>query len=255
MNTLNEELWEHIEGVNPVTEALRAGRKARCLLVAQGRSGAAADAVRLAREAGVAVEQVSRERLDAMSKTRNHQGIILLAWPREYVQVGDLLARAAGRGEPPFLVMAAGVEDPQNLGSLLRSADAAGVHGVIIPERRAVGLTPATVRASAGASEYVPVARVTNLVNTVKELKAEGVWVYGAEAAGGTPYYRIDMTGPLLLVVGGEDRGIPRLLRETCDFLVSIPMRGGVSSLNAAVAGAVLLYEILRQRAAGADNG
>ncbi|MBP2018387.1 23S rRNA (guanosine2251-2'-O)-methyltransferase [Symbiobacterium terraclitae] len=238
-----------IEGRNPVLEALRAGRALNRLLVARGaREGSIRQVVALARERGVVVQEVDRERLDAMAQGRNHQGVIALAAAHRYHDLDDLLARAAASGEDPLLLVLDGIEDPQNLGSLLRTADAAGVHGVIIPERRAVGLTETVAKVSAGAVEYVPVARVTNIARTLDTLKERGYWVVGTHQDGRELYYEARLTGPLAVVIGSEGKGMSRLVREKCDFVVRLPMLGHVTSLNAAVAGAILVYEIRRQR-------
>lgn len=183
-----------------------------------------------------------------MSETRAHQGIIAFAAAKDYVSVDDILKAAADSGRPPFIVILDEITDPNNLGSILRTSNAAGVHGVIIPKRRAIGLTSAVSKASAGAIEYVPVARVTNLVQTIEYLKKQNIWVVGTDAAADRPYFDHDLTGGIALVIGSEGEGMSRLVREACDFTVSIPMAGEISSLNAAVAGAVVLYEIVRQR-------
>ncbi|MEW8978308.1 MAG: 23S rRNA (guanosine(2251)-2'-O)-methyltransferase RlmB [Symbiobacterium sp.] len=238
-----------IEGRIPVLEALRAGRTINKLLVAKGaREGSIREVVARAREAGVIVQEVDRERLDAMARGRNHQGVIALVAPHRYHDLDELLARAAEAGEDPLLLVLDGIEDPQNLGSLLRTADAAGVHGVIIPERRAAAVTPTVAKVSAGAVEYVPVARVTNIARTLETLKEQGYWVVGTHQDAPQLYYEARLTGPLAVVIGSEGKGMSRLVAEKCDVTVRLPMLGHVSSLNAAVAGAILLYEIRRQR-------
>lgn len=240
---------EQLEGRNPVLEALRSGRPLHRILVARGeRHGSVLDILRFAHESGVPVEEVDRRELDRRSGCRAHQGVLALAAARAYATLEDILQNAGGRGEAPFLVVAAGLQDPQNLGSLLRSAEAAGAHGVILPERRSVGLTPAAVKASAGASEHLPVARVVNLARALEGLKERGLWVYGADPGGDRPYFEADLRGPLALVIGSEGRGMPRLVRERCDGLIRIPMKGRVGSLNAAVAAAIILFEASRQR-------
>lgn len=242
---------DQIEGRNPVIEALRAGREINKLLVARGsKAGSMKAILALARSAGVPVQEVDREKLDGMAAGRAHQGVIALGASKEYASVEDMLALAAERGEDPFLLILDGIEDPQNLGSLLRTADAAGVHGVIIPQHRAAGLTAVVAKASAGAIEYVPVARVVNLSRTIDELKEKGIWVAGSDASAEQLHFSADLKGPLAIVVGSEGKGMGRLVKEKCDFLVQLPMRGHVSSLNAAVAGAILVYEALRQRMA-----
>ncbi len=231
-------------GRNPVREALRAGRPINKILLAGGDSPPLRELGRLAREAGIPVQQVDRAKLDKMAGGLPHQGVIAFASVRDYVEVDEILARA---GEKPFLVILDEINDPHNLGAILRSADAAGVHGVVIPRRRSASLTPAVARASAGAVEYVPVARVTNIVRTVESLKEKGIWIVGAHMEGQL-YWEASLDGPLALVIGGEEKGLGRLVREKCDQLVSLPMLGRVSSLNASVAAALLSYEVLRQR-------
>jgi 23S rRNA (guanosine2251-2'-O)-methyltransferase len=239
-----------IEGRNPVLEALRAGRQINKLLVAKGaREGAIREVIATAKAAGVIIQEVDRSRLDQMAQGRNHQGVIAMVAAHRYADVDEIFDRAAQAGEPPLILVLDGIEDPQNLGSLLRTADAAGFHGVIIPERRAVGLTETVAKVSAGAVEYVPVARVTNIARTLDALKERGLWVVGTHQNGKDLYYEADLTGPLAVVVGSEGRGIGRLVSEKCDFMVRLPMLGHVTSLNAAVAGAILMYEIRRQRA------
>lgn len=241
-----------IEGRNPVLEALRSGRTLNRILVAKGaREGSIREVIALARSQGVIVQEVARERLDAMARGRNHQGVIALAAAHRYYDLDEVLDRAAASGEDGLLLVLDGIEDPQNLGSLLRTADGAGVHGVIIPERRAVGLTETVAKVSAGAVEYVPVARVTNIARTLETLKERGYWVVGTHQDAAQLYYEARLTGPLAVVIGSEGRGMSRLVAEKCDFTVRLPMLGKVTSLNAAVAGAILLYEVRRQRRTG----
>ncbi len=239
-----------LEGRHPVLEALRRGRRLYRLWVAEGvqMKGPVAEILELASARGLAVERCPRERLDALSDTGHHQGVIALAEPPAYVSVEEILARAEARKEPPLLLLLDGIQDPGNLGSLLRTAEAVGVHGVLIPKHGAVGLTPAVARASAGASEVVPVAQVVNLAAEMERLKAAGLWLVGADASGPEELWAADLTGPLGLVVGSEGRGLRRLVRDRCDRLVRIPMWGQIASLNAGVAGALLLYEARRQR-------
>lgn len=240
---------ERIVGRNPVMEALRAGRPIHKLLVARGAQEGSIRQIRgLARERGILVQEVDRARLDELAAGQNHQGVVAQAAAREYATVDEILDRARERGEDPFVLLLDGIEDPQNLGSLLRTCDACGVHGVIIPERRSAGVTPVVAKVSAGAVEYVPVAQVTNLARTLDQLKAAGLWIVGADMDGRELHYQARLTGPLGVVVGGEGKGLGRLVGEKCDFKVRIPMRGQVNSLNAAVAGAILLYEVRRQR-------
>jgi 23S rRNA (guanosine2251-2'-O)-methyltransferase len=246
---MEDELREQlIEGRHPVHEALRAGRPLRRVLVGKGVHvhGLLREILEEAKRRGVVVQFVDRRRLDQLSRTGAHQGIIALAAPRPPAALDEVL-RAAG-GRPPFLVALDGIQDPHNLGSIIRTAEAAGAHGVIIPKRRAAGLSPAVVKASSGAVEYLPVAVVTNLPRTLEELKALGLWVVGADPKATMPYTAAAMAPPIVLVIGGEGKGLSRLVRERCDVLVQIPMFGRVGSLNAAVAAGVLIYEVVRQR-------
>lgn len=238
-----------IEGRNPVLEAFRSGREINKLLIAKGsREGSIREIIALAREAGVLFQEVERSRLDELAQGRSHQGVIALIAAHRYAEVDDIFRAAQAREEDPLILVLDGIEDPQNLGSLIRTADGAGVHGVIIPERRAAPLTETVAKVSAGAIEYVPVARVTNIARTLEELKERGVWVVGTHQEGRDLYYAARLTGPLAIVIGGEGKGIGRLIAEKCDFMVRLPMKGSVTSLNAAVAGAILAYEVRRQR-------
>ena len=234
-------------GRNPIREALRAGRPVEKLLVASGDlSGAAHDIVQLAREAGAVVQRVDRSRLDQIYPA--HQGMIAYVAAVEYSTVDEMLERAAQRGEEPLLVLLDGITDPHNLGAIVRTAECVGAHGVILPERRSAGLTPAAAKAAAGALNYMPIARVTNLNRTIDELKARGVWIAGA-SMDGVSAFSADLSGPMALVVGSEGEGISRLTLEKCDLLVAIPMKGHIDSLNASVAAGVLMYAIARARA------
>ncbi len=240
---------DRIEGRNAVLEALRAGRALDKIYIAKGEVdktlGHIASA---AREKGCVVVEADRRKLDAMSATHAHQGVIALAAVRAYCAVKDILDIARARGEDPFVVVCDEISDPHNLGAILRSCECVGVHGVVIPKRRSAGLTSVVDKASAGAAEHMAVARVPNLTAALQELKAAGLWVYGAAAEGTCTLWQTELKGPICLVIGSEGEGISRLVREQCDFLLSIPMRGRVSSLNASAAAAVLLYEALRQR-------
>ncbi len=237
-----------IEGRNAVLEAFRAGRPVDRLLIQDGcQDGPIQSIRREARRADVRIDFVPKERLDGLSETGKHQGVIAYAAAYRYAGVEDMLKAAKEKQEPPFLILLDGIEDPQNLGAIIRTANLAGAHGVIIPKRRAAGLTAAVARASAGALNYTPVARVTNLAQTIEELKKEGIW-FAAAAADAEPMYRADLTGPIGLVIGNEAGGVSRLVREKCDREVSIPMKGDIDSLNASVAAGVLAFEILRQR-------
>lgn len=249
METPEEETMQSnlLVGRNPIREALRAGRDMEKLLVARGELiGSAREIVAMAREAKIVVQEVDRARLDQMAP--NHQGLIAVASAYSYKTVDDMLALAKERGEAPLLVILDGVTDPHNLGAIIRSAECAGAHGVIIPERRAVGLTPAAVKASAGAVEYLPVARETNLTRVIERLKREGVWIYGA-AMNGEDYRKVSFDGPAAIVIGSEGEGISRLVAESCDKIVSLPMKGHLDSLNASVAAGVLLYAVAATRA------
>jgi 23S rRNA (guanosine2251-2'-O)-methyltransferase len=240
---------DRLEGRNSVLEALKAGRSINRILVAKGeREGSVNQIVALARQNHIVLQEVDRMKLDGLSSTHAHQGVIAFAAAKDYVEVDDILELAAESGRPPFLVVLDEITDAYNLGSILRTADAAGVHGIIIPKRRAVGLTAAVSKASAGAIEYVPVARVTNIAQTIEYLKKKNIWVVGADSTGEKPFFQSDLKGPVALVVGSEGEGMGKLVRESCDFTVNIPMLGRISSLNAAIAGAIVMYEILRQR-------
>lgn len=243
-----------IEGRNAVIEALRAGTAIDKIYLAKGETDKTLGHIASrARDAGVVVVECDRRKLDAMSRTHAHQGVIALAALREYVSVQSLLDGAHERGEQPLLVVCDEISDPHNLGAILRTAECAGAHGVIIPKRRSAGLTAIVGKTSAGAVSYMPVARVANLPAALKELKKQGVWIYGTAAEGTTPLYGADLRGPAAIVIGSEGSGMGRLVRETCDFLVSIPMKGRISSLNASAAAAILLYEAVRQRQERAD--
>ena len=240
---------ELIEGRNAVIEALRAGRSIDKIYLARGDVDKTLGHIASrAREAGIVVVEADRRKLDNMSRTHAHQGVIALAAVREYVSVQSLLDIAAQKGEPPLIVVCDEISDPHNLGAILRTAECAGAHGVIIPKRRSAGLTAIVAKTSAGAVSYMPVARVANISATLKDLKKEGVWVFGTAAEGTTTLYDADLKGPAAIVIGSEGDGMTRLVRENCDFLVSIPMKGRISSLNASAAAAILLYEAVRQR-------
>lgn len=236
------------EGRNAVMELLRAGRTVDKLFVAPDQNGRMADIIALARQSGAVVTQVDRRKLDAMSETGVHQGVIAQAAAHEYVSIDDLLQVARDRGEQPLLLLCDGLTDPHNLGAVIRSAETAGAHGVIIPKRRSVGLTATAAKASAGALEHIGIARVTNLTAAIEQLKENGVWIFGADAGGDKSLYEADFAGAAAIVIGSEGSGLSRIVREACDFIVSIPMKGRVNSLNASAAAAVLLYEAVRQR-------
>jgi len=248
-NDLTAEADGIIEGRNAVIEALRAGEQIDKIYLQKGETDKALGHIAsTARSAGIVVVEADRRKLDGMSRTHSHQGVIALAAVREYASVEDLLHAAAAKGEPPLLVICDEISDPHNLGAIIRTAECAGAHGVIIPKRRSAGLTAVVGKTSAGAVAHVPVARVANLVSTLKDLQKEGIWVFGSAADGATPLYGADLKGPAAIVIGNEGSGMSRLVTETCDFLVSIPMRGKLNSLNASAAAAILLYEAVRQR-------
>ena len=238
-----------IEGRNAVIEALRAGTAMDKIYLAKGETDATLGHIAsTARSKGIEVVEADRRKLDAMSATHSHQGVIAVAAVREYASVADILQAARDKNEPPLVVVCDELSDPHNLGAVIRTAEAAGAHGVIIPKRRSAGLTAVVAKTSAGAVSYLPVARVANLTALLKELKEEGLWVFGTAADGATSLYQADLKGPAAIVIGSEGDGMSRLVREQCDFLVSIPMRGQVNSLNASAAAAVVLYEAVRQR-------
>ena len=240
-----------IEGRNAVTEALRAGTPIDKIYLARGETDAALGHIAsTARSKGVVVVECDRRKLDGMSRTHSHQGVIALAAVREYASVDDILEAARAKGEPPLIVVCDELSDPHNLGAVIRTAECAGAHGVIIPKRRSAGLTAVVAKTSAGAVSHVPVARVANLPALLKELKEAGVWVFGTAADGDRLLYDADLKGPAAIVIGSEGDGMTRLAAENCDFLVSIPMRGKLNSLNASAAAAILLYEAVRQRMA-----
>lgn len=237
-----------IEGRNAVLEALRAGKPIDKLYVRDGcPDGPVRTIIREAKKGDTIINYVKKERLDQLSETGHHQGVIAMAASYEYATVEDILEKAREKGEAPFIFVLDNIEDPHNLGAMIRTANLAGAHGVIIPKRRAVGLTPTVARTSAGAINYTPVAKVTNLKQTMEQLKKEGMWFVCADMDG-TPYYQMDLKGPMGLVIGNEGEGVSRLIKETCDFVASIPMKGDIDSLNASVAAGVLAFEIARQR-------
>ena len=239
---------EQIEGRNAVLEAFRSGKCVDKLFILDGcQDGPVRTIAREARKKDTIINYVSKERQDQLSETHAHQGVIAQVAAYEYSTVEDILAKAEEKGEPPFLILLDNVEDPHNLGAIIRTANLAGAHGVIIPKRRAVGLTSTVAKTSAGAINYTPVAKVTNLVRTMEELKQKGIWFVCADM-GGESMYRMNLTGPIGLVIGNEGEGVSRLVREACDFTASIPMKGDIDSLNASVAAGVLAYEIVRQR-------
>ena len=244
-----EENENQLEGRNALTEALRSGRTIDKVFIASGDTDRALQRLAAdAKEAGAVVVPVDRRKLDAMSFTHAHQGVIALAAARNYFTIDDLLEEAASRGETPLLVICDELSDPHNLGAIIRSAECAGAHGVIIPKRRSVGLTATVAKASAGAVEYMKVAKVTNINAAIEELKEKGVWIFGTTAEGSIPMYQADLTGPAAIVIGSEGEGMSRLVQKNCDVTVHIPMAGRITSLNASAAASILLYEAVRQR-------
>lgn len=238
---------EMIAGRHPVLEAIRSGRTINKLMFSEGAQGIE-QVIAEAKRTGIVTQKVDKRKLDQMAEGVRHQGIVALAAERDYASVDDLFAAAERSGEPPLFMLLDEIEDPHNLGSILRTVDCAGAHGVIIPKRRSVGLTATVAKTSAGAVEHVPVARVTNLAQTIDELKERGVWVAGADASAEQDVYASDLKLPLAIVIGNEGKGLGRLVRERCDFLVKLPMFGRINSLNASVAASLILYEAVRQR-------
>ena len=238
-----------IEGRNAVIEALRAGVQIDKIYLMKGETDKTLGHIAsTARAAGIVVVDADRRKLDNMSRTHAHQGVIALASVREYCSVEDILQSAADKGEPPLLVVCDEISDPHNLGAIIRTAECAGAHGIVIPKRRSAGLTAIVAKTSAGAVSHMPVARVPNIAALLKDLKKQGVWVFGTAAGGNTTLYDADLKGPAAIVIGSEGDGMTRLVTENCDFLVSIPMKGHINSLNASAAAAILLYEAVRQR-------
>ena len=244
-----EEVEGQLEGRNALQEALRSGRTIDKVFIADGEIDRGLQRLAAeAKEAGAVVVPVDRRKLDAMSTTRSHQGVIALVAAHLYFTIDDILEEAASRGETPLIVVCDELSDPHNLGAILRSAECAGAHGVIIPKRRSVGLTATVAKASAGAIEYMKVAKVGNINNAIAELKEKGVWIYGTAAEGSIPMYKADLTGPTAIVIGNEGDGMSPLVRKNCDVMVHIPMKGHITSLNASAAASILLYEAVRQR-------
>lgn len=237
-----------LEGRNAVLEVLKSGRDIEKIIVQKGNvEGTIRRIVGIAKEKGVVVQEVVKQKLDEMSQTKNHQGVIAIVSEHEYADVEDIINSAESKGEKPFIIILDNITDPHNLGAIIRTAECAGAHGVIIPKRRSVGLTAVVGKTSAGAIEYMPVARVTNIARTIDDLKSRGIWVACADM-GGDNYFDASLDGALALVIGSEGEGVSRLVKEKCDFTVSIPMYGKISSLNASVAAALLMYEAVRQR-------
>lgn len=239
---------DYIIGKNPVMEALRSERDINKILIAESsQRGQMQQLIQLAKEAHVIVQFVPKKKIDQISD-ENHQGVLAYVAAYQYAEMDDLFVAAEKKNEPPFFLLLDEIEDPHNLGSIMRTADAVGAHGIIIPKRRAVGLTATVAKASTGAIEHIPVVRVTNMARTIDELKERGVWIAGTDASGKQDYRQLDGTMPLGLVIGSEGKGMGRLVRDKCDFLINLPMAGKVTSLNASVAAALLMYEVYRRR-------
>ncbi|WP_227874295.1 23S rRNA (guanosine(2251)-2'-O)-methyltransferase RlmB [Tumebacillus algifaecis] len=247
-STKSDSSNEQVEGRHPVLEALRSGREINKILVAEGAQGSITELLGKARAKNIIIQSVPRAKLDQISEGRNHQGIIAYIAAKEYVELDVILAAANNSPRPGLIIVLDEIEDPHNLGSILRSVDGVGAHGVIIPKRRAVPLTATVAKASAGAIEHVPVARVPNISQTIEQLKKEGYWVVGTDVDGENMYHQVDLTGPTVLVIGNEGKGLGEVVKKRCDYLVRLPMIGQVQSLNAGVATGILLYETLRQR-------
>lgn len=237
-----------IEGRNPVIEAIKNDREIDKIMIANGaKEGSIKKITAMAKEKNIIIQYVDRNKLDEISTSHSHQGVIANVSEYKYFELDDLIQNAKDKGEDPFFIILNEITDPHNLGSIIRTADAVGAHGVIIPKRRSVHITPTVAKASAGAVEYVPVCKVTNIVNTIKTLKEHGLWIAAADMDGQT-FYEQNLTGPIGLVIGSEGFGISRLVKKNCDYIVKMPMVGNVTSLNASVAGSILLYEIFKQR-------
>lgn len=247
---MNEETRENIvEGRNAVIEALKGDITIEQIFVAKGDTmGSITVVMALAKEKGIVVKEVDRKKLDKMSSTGAHQGVIAEVTPFKYCDVDDIIKYAKSKGEQLFIAILDEIEDPHNFGSIIRTAEVCGVHGIIIPKRRNVGVTPTVFKSSAGAAAYMKIAKVTNINSAIDELKEKGIWIYGADMSGKSCCFDVNFDGPCAIVIGSEGRGISKLTKEKCDMLVTIPMRGRVSSLNASVAGGILMYEVLKQK-------
>ena len=238
-----------IEGRNAVIELLKSDKTVNKIMIQRGeRQGSINEIIKLAKQKRIVVTEVDKTKLDQMSETKHHQGVIAFVAPIKYKDIDDIFALAEEKGEAPFILIADEIEDPHNLGALIRSAECAGCHGVIIPKRRAVAVTEVVVKTSVGAVEYVPVVRVNNINETIRELKDRGVWIVGTDGSAKTLYYDQDLTGSIAVIIGSEGRGMSKLTMENCDFLVKIPMMGKITSLNASVSGGIVLFEALKQR-------
>lgn len=247
METNRKNDSELIVGRNCVTEALKSGRPIDRLFVSKGAGGSLVSIIAQAKKAGAVIKEVDSRKLDSLCSGANHQGVVAFAAAKQYASIDSIFELAQSRDEPPFIIILDGIEDPHNLGAIIRTAECAGAHGVIIPKRRSAGLSHIVDKTSAGALEYLPVARVVNLPTTIDELKQRGLWVYGADM-NGENYTSADLSGAAALVIGNEGKGLSRLVRDKCDCILSLPMRGKISSLNASVAAGILMYEFMRQR-------
>ncbi|MCR1935664.1 23S rRNA (guanosine(2251)-2'-O)-methyltransferase RlmB [Clostridium tepidum] len=245
-----EEIREDIiEGRNAVIEALKSNKTIEKIVMAKGELEGSIKIIKsLAKEKGIVINEVDRKKLDSISQTRSHQGVIAFTTPYKYCSVDDIIRYAKEKGEDPFIVILDEIEDPHNFGSILRTAEVCGVHGVIIPKRRNVGVTPTVYKTSAGAAEYMKISKVTNINNVIDKLKEKGIWIYGADMCGNDYCFDANLSGAIALVIGSEGRGISKLTKSKCDVLVKIPMLGKITSLNASVASGILMYEILKQR-------
>ncbi|WP_102399183.1 23S rRNA (guanosine(2251)-2'-O)-methyltransferase RlmB [Haloimpatiens massiliensis] len=238
-----------IEGRNPVMEAIKSRRTIEYIMVSKGeKTGSIRELIRVARDKRIVIKEVDKKKLDSISQTGAHQGVIAVITPYKYCDLKDILDYAKEKGEKPFIIILDEIEDPHNFGSIIRTAEVCGVHGIIIPKRRNVGVTPTVYKSSAGAIEHVKIAKVTNVNNAIDELKEHGVWVYGADMSGKDYCFNVDFSGAVALVIGSEGHGVSKLTRKKCDILVKIPMTGQINSLNASVAGGIIMYEILKQR-------
>ena len=238
-----------IEGRNAVTELLKSDKTVNKLMIQKGeRQGSINEIIKLAKNKKIIITEVDKNKLDQLSETKHHQGVIAFVSPIEYKELDDIFELAKERNEAPFILIADEIEDPHNLGALIRSAECAGCHGVIIPKRRAVAVTEVVAKTSVGATEYVPIVRVNNITETIRELKDRGVWIVGTDGSAKVTYYDQDMTGSIAIIIGSEGRGMNKLTMENCDFLVKIPMMGKITSLNASVSGGIVLFEALKQR-------
>mgnify|MGYP000930060799 CR=1 FL=1 len=243
-----DRLENQIEGKNPVIEALHSERKIEKIFISRGpRDNRISEIVSMASQKGIEIEELDKKKLDSLAASSAHQGVIALIAPYNYASVDDILKRAESAGEPPFIIILDEITDPHNFGAIVRSAECCGVHGIIIPKRRSASVTPVVAKASAGAVEHMLISKVTNIADTLEYLKKHGLWIAGADMDG-ILYTKQDLNGPIGIVIGSEGQGIRRLVRDKCDFLISIPMKGKIQSLNASVAAGILMYEVVRQR-------